>query len=51
MPGTKIGADAFIKVCDADVFDVVVTDWECPKDHAKELHELGIDVMAAEEIK
>jgi len=49
LPGTKVGADSFIKVCDADAFDGILTDWDCPEDHISALEELGIAVTVAEE--
>jgi len=51
MPGTKIGTDAFIKVCAAEEFDVIITDWECVEEHAAALEEKGIEVLVAEEEK
>lgn len=49
MPGTKIGTDAFIKVCAAEEFDAIITDWECVEEHAAALEEKGIEVLVAEE--
>ena len=45
----KIGSNAFIKVCSADTFDTVITDWDCAEDHITALEELGINVVIAEE--
>ena len=47
----KIGTDAFIKVCSADTFDTVITDWDCAEDHITALEELGTHVVIAEESK
>lgn len=47
----KIGTNAFIKVCDANTFDTVITDWDCAEDHIIALEELGITVIIAEELK
>lgn len=49
MPGVKIGVDSFIRVCDAASFDLVITDWDCPREEITALTELGIQVIAAEE--
>ena len=47
----KIGTDAFIKVCDANTFDTVITDWDCAEDHITALEELGTHVVVVEELK
>ncbi len=39
MPGAKIGLDSFIKVCEADVFSFVITDWDCVEDQITALEE------------
>ena len=49
MPGTKIGVDSFIKVCDAGAFDMVITDWECVEEHIAALEDRGVQVCVAEE--
>ncbi len=51
MPGVKIGTDAFIKVCDADAFDCVITDWECVDEQMSQLADKGINVISVEESK
>ncbi len=51
IPGTKIGTDSFIKVCDAEVFDTIFTDWDCVEEQLSALEEKGIAVMVAEEPK
>ena len=51
MPGAKIGSDAFIKVCDADAFSTIITDWECVEDQLAALEELGVELIVAEEPK
>ena len=48
MPGSKIGADSFIKVCDAAAFDTLITDWDCIEEHYTALKELGITVTTVE---
>ncbi len=49
MPGVKVGVNAFIKVCDAKNFDLVITDWNCNEEHISVLEEKGIKVIIAEE--
>ena len=51
MPGSKIGTDSFIKVCDADWFDYVITDWDCLEEHIVAIEEKGVPVIVVEEIK
>ena len=49
LPGTKIGVDSFVKVCDAEVFDCLITDWECVEDQLAALGERGVEIIVAEE--
>ncbi len=51
MPGVKIGANAFIKVCNAEEFDEIFTDWECVEEQIAALEEKGIEVTVIEEQK
>ena len=51
IPSSKIGVDSFIKVCDAEVFDAVMTDWDCVEDQITALEEKGINVVIVEEPK
>lgn len=48
MPGSKIGVDSFIKVCDAGNFDTLITDWDCVEDQRTALEELGLTVTVVE---
>ena len=48
LPGSKIGVDSFIKVCDAEVFDSVITDWDCTDDQVAALQDKGVDVTIVE---
>ena len=50
IPGAKIGVDSFIKVCDAEAFDGIITDWDCVEDQAAALEEKGIRVTVVEEV-
>ena len=47
----KIGTDAFIKVCDAETFDTIITDWDCAEDHIAAMEEKGIELIVVEEAK
>ncbi len=51
MPGSKIGVDSFIKVCDVDVFDSIITDWDCVEDQIVSIEEKGVAVTVVEEPK
>lgn len=51
MPGAKIGVDSFIKVCEVDAFDCVITDWDCVEDQIAAIEEKGIAVTVVEEPK
>lgn len=51
IPSSKIGVDAFIKVCDVDVFDSIITDWDCVEDQIAALEEKGVAVTVVEEAK
>ena len=35
MPSAKVGVDSFVKVCEVDVFDSIITDWDCVEDHTE----------------
>lgn len=49
LPGNKIGVNSFIKVCEADEFDAIITDWECVEDDIVSLEEKAIEIIVAEE--
>jgi len=51
MPGSKVGQNGFVKVCDAADFDRIITDWECLEEEIVALSELGPDVTRVEEPK
>ena len=48
IPSAKVGIDSFIKVCDATVFDEIITDWDCVDDQINALGELGVDVTVVD---
>ena len=49
IPSAKVGVNAFIKVCDAELFDAVITDWDCVEDQVAVLEDKGIPVFVVEE--
>ncbi len=51
MPSTKIGVNSFIKVCDANEFNTVITDWDCAEEQISALEDMGVSVVVAEERK
>ncbi|MBQ7011253.1 MAG: DeoR/GlpR transcriptional regulator [Clostridia bacterium] len=48
IPSSKIGADAFVRVCGAEEFDAVITDWDCAEEAATAIAERGIEVNIVE---
>lgn len=51
IPSAKIGVDSFIKVCDVDAFDSIITDWDCVEDQIAAIEEKGVEIMIVEEPK
>ena len=51
LAGAKIGMDSFVKVCDVEVFDEIITDWECVEEQVVVLEEKGVKVTIVEEEK
>lgn len=51
IPSSKIGVDSFIKVCDVDTFDSIITDWDCIEDQIAAIEEKGVEVTVVEEPK
>lgn len=51
MPGTKVGVDSFVKVCDATAFEEMLTDEDCVEDQIAALEEKGIRVTIAGVVK
>lgn len=49
IPSNKVGVNSFIKVCDAEAFDSVITDWDCVEDQIAALEDKGISVTVVEE--
>ena len=49
MPSSKIGINAFVKVCDVDYFDIVFTDWDCIEEEINAIEDKGVEVIVVEE--
>lgn len=49
MPGSKVGMDSFVKVCEVDSFDTIITDWDCVEDQIAAIEEKGVEVIVVEE--
>lgn len=48
MPSAKVGTDSFIKVCDIEAFDALITDWDCAEDHMTAITDKGVPVTVVE---
>lgn len=48
MPSGKIGINSFIKVCETDCFQKVITDWDCLDEQVSQLQDGGIEVIVVE---
>lgn len=51
MPSGKVGVNSFIKVCDAEEFQSVITDWDCVEDQITAIEDKGVTVVVVEEPK
>ena len=49
MPSAKVGVDSFVKVCEVDAFDSIITDWDCVEDQILSIEEKGVEVIVVEE--
>ncbi len=45
LASRKVGADAFLKVCDVEKFDLLITDWDCPEEEITKIEEKGTEVV------
>ena len=45
MPNQKIGFKGFIKICDLNKFDTLVTDWDVPDDELLKFKDLGMNII------
>lgn len=48
LPNEKIGFKAFIKVCDTNKFDVLITDWDAVEDELNKIEETGVKVIVVD---
>lgn len=48
MPNQKIGFKAFIKVCDADQFDTLITDWDAVEEELNKFEDAGVSVIVVD---
>ena len=48
MPNQKIGFKAFIKVCDTEIFDTLITDWDSVEDELTKIEETGVKVIVVD---
>ena len=48
LPSAKVGFRAFIKVCDTEKFDTLITDWDAVEDELAKIQELGVEIIVAE---
>lgn len=51
MPNQKIGFKAFIKVCDVNKFDTLITDWDALEDELIKIEETGVEIIVVEKEK
>ena len=51
MPSAKVGVNSFVKVCDANEFSTIITDWDCAEEQITALEDTGVKVISAEESK
>lgn len=50
MPSAKVGVDSFVKVCEVEAFDSIITDWDCVEDQIVAIEEKGVEVIVVEEV-
>lgn len=48
MPNQKIGFKAFIKVCDVNKFNTLITDWDALEEELVKIREAGVEVIVVE---
>ncbi|MHC1749624.1 MAG: DeoR/GlpR family DNA-binding transcription regulator [Cellulosilyticaceae bacterium] len=48
LPAAKVGFKAFIKVCDVNKFDTLITDWDALEEELTKIEEVGIDVIVVD---
>jgi len=48
MCGILRASNSIIKVCDAEVFDVLITDWDAEEEQLLALEKAGVNVITVE---
>lgn len=48
LPSSKIGFKAFIKVCDINKFDILITDWDASEEHLSKFEETGVSIIVVQ---
>jgi len=48
MPNQKIGFKTFIKVCDANKFDTLITDWDAVIDELNKFEDEEVQVIVVD---
>lgn len=48
LPASKIGFKSFIKVCDVNKFDTLITDWDALEEELSKIEETGVNVIVVE---
>jgi len=48
MPSQKVGFKAFIKVCDVNKFDAMITDWDVLDEELDKIRQTGVEVIVVE---
>ncbi|MBR3768739.1 MAG: DeoR/GlpR transcriptional regulator [Clostridia bacterium] len=51
MPSSKIGIASFIKVCDTEEFDAVITDWDCTEEQLTAIESKKIEIVVVNKPK
>lgn len=51
IPSSKVGVDSFIRVCEVDAFDTIITDWDCVEEQIVAIEEKNVEVIVVEEVK
>ena len=49
IPSSKVGVDSFVKVCEVEEFDSIITDWDCVEEQISAIEEKGVEVIIVEE--
>lgn len=49
MPNQKVGCKAFMKVCEVNEFDMLITDWDSPEEELTKLEDVGVEIILVKE--